>query len=368
MTNESKRYYWLKLKKSWFNSKHVKKIRRMPGGDRYTIIYLQLMLMSLEEGGCIYYENIEDDLIKEIALELGEDEDNIKNLLALLEKFGLIEFRANISLSLTEVLELTGQETESAVKKREYRERLKNTAPKAIEGGAETDISGEVSEEISSNVPNNKDGYIVYERELTSPEQEEKTMRGQKKDNVREMSEKCPTDIDIDIDIEKEIDIDIDIEIDSCTEPKRSEQEADPPEKEKQPDVPFKQKCERLNKPQVFIMLPLNQGEAAIYVEIVNQFKDLYPSVDVEQELRAMKAWLMTNPTRRKTKNGIMRFVNSWLAKEQNKGRHSFDNRAPNTGYQSRYAHMNAKLINDLKQNIACEEEVYGINVDEIKL
>ena len=33
-----------------------------------------------------------------------------------------------------------------------------------------------------------------------------------------------------------------------------------------------------------------------------------------------MKGWLQGNPTRQKTKSGIMRFINSWLAKEQNRG------------------------------------------------
>ena len=53
---------------------------------------------------------------------------------------------------------------------------------------------------------------------------------------------------------------------------------------------------------------------------MVSEFKELYPSVDVEQELRKMKGWCNTNPTKRKTKRGILRFVNSWLAKEQDKG------------------------------------------------
>ena len=33
-----------------------------------------------------------------------------------------------------------------------------------------------------------------------------------------------------------------------------------------------------------------------------------------------MKGWLDANPTKRKTSRGIKRFVNSWLAKEQDKG------------------------------------------------
>lgn len=70
----------------------------------------------------------------------------------------------------------------------------------------------------------------------------------------------------------------------------------------------------------VFITLTLNdKTEHPITKTIVEEMKSLYPKVDVEQEFRNMKGWLIANPTKRKTKSGIMRFVNSWLAKEQNK-------------------------------------------------
>lgn len=45
-----------------------------------------------------------------------------------------------------------------------------------------------------------------------------------------------------------------------------------------------------------------------------------YKAVDVYQELAAMESWLDANPSRRKTKGGIKRFVNSWLARAQNQG------------------------------------------------
>lgn len=45
-----------------------------------------------------------------------------------------------------------------------------------------------------------------------------------------------------------------------------------------------------------------------------------YQAVDVYQELNAMESWLDANPTRRKTKRGIKRFINSWLSRAQDKG------------------------------------------------
>ena len=52
----------------------------------------------------------------------------------------------------------------------------------------------------------------------------------------------------------------------------------------------------------------------------IETYKRLYPAVDVESELRAMIGWCMSNPTKRKTRSGIARFINAWLKKEQDKG------------------------------------------------
>jgi len=50
------------------------------------------------------------------------------------------------------------------------------------------------------------------------------------------------------------------------------------------------------------------------------QWGRVYPAVNVDQELMAMESWLDANPTKRKTKAGIKRFVNSWLSRAQNQG------------------------------------------------
>ncbi|MEH2957800.1 phage replisome organizer N-terminal domain-containing protein [Candidatus Merdisoma sp. JLR.KK006] len=54
----------------------------------------------------------------------------------------------------------------------------------------------------------------------------------------------------------------------------------------------------------------------ALFAEYVR----LYPKVDVKQQFNEMRCWCLSNPQKRKTKKGIKRFVNSWLAREQDKG------------------------------------------------
>lgn len=67
--------------------------------------------------------------------------------------------------------------------------------------------------------------------------------------------------------------------------------------------------------------LPLNTGvEYPITREMFDEWQRLYPAVDVKQELNKMRGWCISNPSKRKTKTGIKRFINGWLSREQDKG------------------------------------------------
>lgn len=69
------------------------------------------------------------------------------------------------------------------------------------------------------------------------------------------------------------------------------------------------------------VSLPLNTGEEyPVFQTQVDEWSGLYPAVNVLQELRSMRGWCLANPTKRKTKSGVLRFATAWLAKEQNKG------------------------------------------------
>lgn len=69
------------------------------------------------------------------------------------------------------------------------------------------------------------------------------------------------------------------------------------------------------------IELPLNTGKQyQVTQAFVDEMVSLYPAVDVNQELRTMRGWLLTNHAKRKTSKGIGRFINSWLSRCQDKG------------------------------------------------
>ena len=80
--------------------------------------------------------------------------------------------------------------------------------------------------------------------------------------------------------------------------------------------------CTEQLKNSSVLALPLNDGtEYEVTKELIDEFITLYPGVDVMQEVRNMRGWLLTNPRKRKTRRGIKAFMNAWLAREQDKGK-----------------------------------------------
>ena len=122
MANE-KRYYWLKFREDFFESKRIKRLRRMAGGDTYLIIYLKMQLKALKTGGVLQYTGVEDCAADEIALDIDEEPDNVKIVLTYLLANGLCECSDNINYLLPYVLKNTGSETAGTQRWRDWKNR-----------------------------------------------------------------------------------------------------------------------------------------------------------------------------------------------------------------------------------------------------
>ena len=123
-----KKYYWLKMTDQFFEDKAIKKLRKIAGGDTYTIIYLKMLLTAIKQGNKMYFEGIEDDFMEELALELDEDTDNVKVTVSYLKSKGLIEVLGADEILLTQCAEMVGSETDAARRKRLQRDRERNRA------------------------------------------------------------------------------------------------------------------------------------------------------------------------------------------------------------------------------------------------
>ena len=118
-----KKFYWLKMDKGYLSSPKLKKLRKIAGGDTYTIIYLKMLLLSIENGGVIEYQSIEPTLEEELALILDEDEDNVKITVSYLVSQGLLIPVDGNTFLLPDAAERIGTESESKERVRACRER-----------------------------------------------------------------------------------------------------------------------------------------------------------------------------------------------------------------------------------------------------
>ena len=165
---KTKVYFWLKFDKKFFDNLFIKRLKSVSGGYAMTVIYIRLMLESLETDCILYYEGYFDNLIQELALKLDVSEDDVSMTIAYFTKCGLIQIDTDGNAKFPQAEALLEQETNWAQYKRKDR----------------------------------KVGQIPT-----------------KLDNVQLMSNQCPTEIEIEI--EKEIDIETEEEVEEDRELKQ---------------------------------------------------------------------------------------------------------------------------------------------------
>ena len=116
------RYYWIKLKDTFFQDKHIKKLRKLPGGSDCVIAYMKMMLASTKTNGIITLDGIEETPAEEIALMIDETKEICQMTMAYGLKVGFIQQMDDLSAcKLLQVEQLLDSETEDASRKRENR-------------------------------------------------------------------------------------------------------------------------------------------------------------------------------------------------------------------------------------------------------
>ena len=121
MMAKTKIYFWLKVDKKFFDNLFIKRLKSMPGGYTMTVIYMRMMLESLESDCILYYEGYFETLKEELALKLDVSEDDISMTIAYFTQCGLIQIDEDKNAELTQAKALVQQETNHAAYMRSYR-------------------------------------------------------------------------------------------------------------------------------------------------------------------------------------------------------------------------------------------------------
>jgi len=154
MMAKTKVYFWLKVDKKFFDNLFIKRLKHMPGGYTMTVIYIRLMLESLEDDCILYYEGYFDNLVQELALKLDVSEDDINMTVAYFTKCGLIQIDDDGHATLSQAKAMVESETNWAKYKRDQRKNSQNLPKlenvqnkKTISNSCPTEIEIELDKE-----------------------------------------------------------------------------------------------------------------------------------------------------------------------------------------------------------------------------
>ncbi|HFZ4281495.1 TPA: conserved phage C-terminal domain-containing protein [Streptococcus pneumoniae] len=158
---KTKIYFWLKVDKKFFDNLFIKRLKKMPGGYTMTVIYIRLMLESLEDDCILYYEGYFDSLVQELALKLDVSEDDINMTLAYFTKCGLIQIDDDGHATLSQAKAMVESETNWAKYKRDQRKnsqdipKLENVQSKeTFSNSCPTEIEKEKENRVNSESNN----------------------------------------------------------------------------------------------------------------------------------------------------------------------------------------------------------------------
>ena len=165
---DTKKYYWLKLKRDFFKRHDMRIIEEMPNGKDYILFYLKMLLESIDHEGELRFSETIPYNEQMLSVITNTNIDIVKSAMKIFIELNMIEILDDSTIYMAEVLKLTGSETAAAVRKRKSRAKQK-ALPKCdnvtkchteIELEKEKDIELEKEAEVVKGAiaPDNGDG------------------------------------------------------------------------------------------------------------------------------------------------------------------------------------------------------------------
>ena len=184
---DSKKYYWLKLKRDFFKRHDIRIIEEMPNGKDYILFYLKLLLESIDHEGMLRFSDAIPYNEQMLSVVTNTNVDIVRSAMKIFIELNMMDIFDDQTIYMSEVEKLIGSETEWAKKKRLQRSKednvpkLSSKCPTEIDIEKETDKEKEREEEIefipASPTPSPKPTrhkYGMYKNVLLSDEDYQK--------------------------------------------------------------------------------------------------------------------------------------------------------------------------------------------------
>ena len=162
--SDNQRYYYMRLKESFFDDDAIKILEAMPDGYLYSNILLKLYLKSLKINGRLMYNERIPYNASVLATLTNHSVGVIEKALDIFEQLGLIEVLDNGAIYMLDIQNYIGKSTTEADRKRDYRNRI-DEEKKIISGQMSGQNSDKSTPEIDIEIEKDIDIDIEKERE-----------------------------------------------------------------------------------------------------------------------------------------------------------------------------------------------------------
>ena len=143
-----KRFFWLKLRETFFNETYIKAMRTFKNGDSLVLTYLEMALYSLKSNGVIERGELTQSLADEISIAINEPVSRVKKTIEMLTKARVAELDGD-RLYLTEMMKLMGSESTSAERMRRLRTRKSEELPPSQ---CDTAVTSPVTKSVTTEI------------------------------------------------------------------------------------------------------------------------------------------------------------------------------------------------------------------------
>jgi predicted phage replisome organizer len=122
---ESKKYYWLKLKRDFFKRHDIRIIEEMPNGKEYILFYLKLLLESIDHEGALRFSETVPYNEQMLSVITNTNIDIVRSAMKMFIELKMMDILDDKTIFMAEVEKLIGSEAWSTERSRRCREKKK---------------------------------------------------------------------------------------------------------------------------------------------------------------------------------------------------------------------------------------------------
>ena len=148
-----KRFFWLKLRETFFNETYIKAMRTFKNGDSLVLTYLEMALYSLKSNGVIERGELTPSLADEISIAINEPVPRVKKTIEMLTKARVAELDGD-RLYLTEMM---GTESTSAERMRRLRSKKSDETGVTPASQCDSAVTSPVTKSVTTEIESEKE-------------------------------------------------------------------------------------------------------------------------------------------------------------------------------------------------------------------